>query len=356
MSAQVKGGAVIEPMAKGTEPLLSVKRLAVDFPLASRTVRAIEDVSISLHQGEALGVVGESGAGKTVTALSIMGLLPDPGRVVGGKILFEGASVTEMLPEELRGMRGSEMTMVFQDPQSSLNPVMTAGRQIVETIRAHQSVSRARAWRICEDLLEEVGLPEPRRRARQFPHELSGGMRQRVSIAIAIANAPKLLIADEPTTALDVTVQAEILGLLNRLRVEHRMAMILISHDLAVIAQSVDRVCVMYAGRIVETGSVGQVFKKPQHPYTIGLLASLPPIDRRVHRLRSIPGRPPDRLKMSRGCAFEPRCDFSKKECGLAQPGPTGSGGHLAACLLSEAEKANARVRTGDGVENLGGQ
>lgn len=336
----------------GTE--LSVKRLAVEFATADGSVRSVEDVSFSLGAGEALGIVGESGAGKTVTALSIIGLVPDHCNV-SGRIEFEGRDISSMQEAELRGLRGREIGMVFQDPQSALNPVMTVGRQIVESLRAHQKISRARAWRLCEDLLGEVSLPEPRRRARQYPHELSGGMRQRVGIAIAIANSPKLLIADEPTTALDVTVQAEILGLLNRLRIERGMSLILISHDLAVVAQSVDRVCVIYAGRMVEQGPVGQVFKEPQHPYTIGLIASLPPIDRKVRRLHSIPGRPPDRLDMPPGCRFEPRCEFAKKVCSLAPPGLTGSESHLAACVLDRDERSDARARSESSNRERGG-
>ncbi len=328
-----------------SEPLLSVKRLTVEFPVAKRKVRAVADISFSLNEGEAIGIVGESGSGKTVTALSIMGLLSDPGKVVGGKVVFNGTDITKMHEKELLALRGCEIAMVFQDPQSSLNPVMTVGRQIVETLRAHQKISRARAWRICEDLLDEVGLPEPHRRARQFPHQLSGGMRQRVGIAIAVANAPKLLIADEPTTALDVTVQAEILGLLNRLSIERGMALILISHDLAVVAQAVDRVCVIYAGAMVELGPVGQVFSEPQHPYTMGLLASLPPLNRKVRRLRSISGAPPDRSEMPQGCSFWPRCEFVRKVCSLAPPGLTGSEEHRAACVLNSQERLEARSR-----------
>ncbi len=345
MTDKMDATAYPEQLQAPSEPLLSVKRLTVEFPVAKKKVCAVENISFSIDEGEAIGIVGESGSGKTVTALSIMGLLPDPGKVVGGRVVFEGADISKMQANELFALRGSEIAMVFQDPQSSLNPVMTVGRQIVETLRAHQKISRARAWRMCEDLLDEVGMSEPRRRARQFPHQLSGGMRQRVGIAIAVANSPKLLIADEPTTALDVTVQAEILGLLNRLRIERGMALILISHDLAVVAQAVDRVCVIYAGAMIELGPVGQVFGEPQHPYTMGLLASLPPLDRKVRRLYSIPGRPPDRYEMPQGCSFCPRCEFVRKVCSLAPPGLTGPEEHRAACVLSSQERHDARSK-----------
>lgn len=336
------GGATAE--AHG--PLLAVEGLAVEFPTPRGVVRAVDGVTFAVQGGEALGIVGESGSGKTQTALSIMGLVPPPGRVAAGGVTFQGRDIAALSGDELRGLRGDAVSMVFQDPESALNPVFTVGSQIVETIRAHQSVPRARAWRLCEELLDEVGLPEPRRRARQYPFELSGGMRQRVGIAMAIANGPNLLIADEPTTALDVTVQAEVLDTLDRLRREHGMAMILISHDLAVVANVVDQACVMYAGRVVEHGPAERVFREPQHPYTMGLLASLPPLDRRVRRLHSIPGRPPDRLEVLPGCPFEPRCEFSREECWRAQPAPTGPEGHVAACVLTGEERDEAREVT----------
>ena len=323
-------------------PVIQVRDLCTYFPTARGLVKAVDGVSFELHAGHTLAIVGESGSGKTQLALSIVNLLEDPGEIVGGEVLFGGRDLTKLGRDELEEIRGKGIAMVFQDPLSSINPVYTVGNQIVEAVRRHQSMPKARAWKICEELLDEVEIPEPRKRARQYQHELSGGMRQRVMIAMAIANKPDLLIADEPTTALDVTVQAQILDLLTRLQREHGMALILITHDLGIVAGMADEVQIMYAGHQIEIGTTEDVFYRPQHPYTMGLLASLPRLDRPQEELKPIPGAPPRFTALASGCHFNPRCAWRRQECVDRYPVMKGPTDHPAACVLNDAERAAA--------------
>src|SRR5437660_2902177 len=304
--------------------LLEIRDLSVEFRLQGGAARALDGVSLEVRPGEMLGVVGESGSGKSVTALSVMRLLPSPPvRVVGGQILFEGRELLTMPDPEMRALRGGAIAMVFQDPLSSLNPVLTVGFQVAEAIALHQHVGRAEAWERAVEALRRVRIPDPEVRARQYPHQLSGGQRQRVMIAMAFSCQPRLVIADEPTTALDVTVQRQILQLMRRLRRELGTAIMLITHDLGVIAQTCDRVAVMYAGKVVETAPVAQLFSHPRHPYTRALLASVPRIDstdegkeaRADARLPSILGQPPDLLSIPSGCPFRPRCPDARAAC-----------------------------------------
>jgi oligopeptide/dipeptide ABC transporter ATP-binding protein len=309
-----------------TEPLLEVRDLRTHFFTREGVVRAVDGVSFAVDRGQTLGIVGESGCGKSVTALSIMGLVPKPpARIVGGEVLFEGRDLTLLGERELSDVRGSEIAMVFQDPMTSLNPTLTIGTQLVETIRRHTDVSRQEARRRAVDLLEEVQLPNAGQRLKDYPHRLSGGMRQRVMIAIALSCNPALLIADEPTTALDVTVQAQVLDLLDELRRSHDMAMIFITHDMGVIAEVADEVAVMYAGQIVEHAAVGSLFERPEHPYTEALLGALPQLEdgaARHERLTAIPGRPPALIDPPDGCRFAPRCPFAGESDGCAEHTP----------------------------------
>src|SRR5438270_1593892 len=304
--------------------LLEVRDLSVEFHLQGTAARAVDGISLEVRPGEMLGVVGESGSGKSVTALSIMRLLPSPpGKVVGGQVLFEGRDLLTVPEREMRSLRGGAMAMVFQDPLSSLNPVLTVGFQVAEAIALHQEVGRAEAWERAVEALRRVRIPDPEMKAHQYPHQLSGGQRQRVMIAMAFSCRPRLVIADEPTTALDVTVQRQILQLMARLRREFDTAILLITHDLGVVAQTCDRVAVMYAGKVVETAPVEILFTHPRHPYTRALLASVPRIERpdaseeagyEVH-LPSIPGQPPDLFSIPTGCPFRPRCPDARGEC-----------------------------------------
>ena len=298
------------PSSQDPAPLLEVRNLSISFETHSGVLPAIEDVSFALHPGDILGVVGESGSGKTVTVSSLVGLLPDNARIDGGRILYRGEDLLTLSDEKLEEVRGKEIAMVFQDPMTSLNPVMRVGRQIAEALRIH-GASRSEARERAIELLELVDIPNPRQRYRQFPHELSGGMRQRVVIAVAIANQPSVLIADEPTTALDVTIQAQVLEVLAAGCGAAGASMILVTHDLGVIAEVADRVAVMYAGRIVETGTVETIFHRPRHPYTIGLFTSLPRLDTELEHLRPIPGVPPTLAARPTGCAFHTRCALS---------------------------------------------
>ncbi len=291
-------------------PLLTVENLSVRFKTPDQVINAVNGVSFSLNTGETLGIVGESGSGKTVTVLSILGLIPKPpGEITGGRALFEGQDLLPLSTEALRSIRGQEISMVFQDPMTSLNPVMKVGEQLREALWTHEpSESKSSHRRRGIELLDMVGIPQPERRYNQFPHEYSGGMRQRAMIAMAMANRPKLLIADEPTTALDVTIQAQVIETLKAAREEMGAASILITHDLGLVSQIADRVIVMYAGRIVEEGRIGDIFSRPRHPYTIGLLASIPSIKQKRTKLYSIPGQPPDMANVPPGCPFHPRC------------------------------------------------
>jgi len=301
--------------------LLEVRNLETTFAVDDGAFRAVDGVSFSLEPGRTLGLVGESGCGKSVTALSIMGLIPNPpGRVTGGEIFFEGVDLLKLSARQLRELRGDRISMIFQEPMSSLNPAFTIGAQIVEGILRHRPMGNAAAKRRAIEMLERVRIPSPAQRFDDYPHRLSGGMRQRVMIAMALACEPKLLIADEPTTALDVTIQAQILDLMRTLREETGTAIMLITHDLGVVAELADDVAVMYSGRIVEHASVAALFAEPQHPYTIGLLGSIPKLHVEQERLVSIDGQVPDPLVPVAGCRFNPRCPFADDQCRRADP------------------------------------
>jgi len=318
-------------------PLLEISDLAVSIPTDSGTIEAVRGISLAVGRGETVGVVGESGSGKTMLALSVMGLLPRTARV-RGSIQLGGTELLGGSAAQWQAIRGSQVAMVFQDPMTALNPMYTIGWQVAECILLHRKVSRGAAWNRAIELLDAVGLPEPARMAKRYPHQLSGGMRQRVVIAIAIANEPQLLIADEPTTALDVTVQAQILDLLASVRRQSSAAMLLITHDLGVVAGVADRVLVMYAGRAAEIGGVDEVFAEPGMPYTAGLLASLPSLEHRSERLPAIPGTPPTGFGYGPGCAFAPRCPLAAEPC-ATQPALTDIGaGHVAACHFAGPE------------------
>ncbi len=316
-------------------PLLEISDLAVAFRTEQGEVEALSGVSFSIEEGESFGVVGESGSGKSLTALSVLGLIPDPpGRVTRGEIRFAGQVLDA---NAQRRLRGRDIAMIFQEPMSALNPVFTVGEQVAEGLRVHEKLSRRAARDRAAQLLGHVGIPDPVRRLAQYPHELSGGMRQRVMIAAALACRPRLLIADEPTTALDVTIQAQILSLLAELQRETGMAVMLITHDLGVIAQVVRRVAVMYAGRVVETGPVLDVFETPGHPYTRALLRSIPSLADDVARLPAIPGSVPTPAAWPAGCRFHPRCAFTQPACTEAVPPPRQvAPAHHAACILAE--------------------
>jgi len=324
--------------ARAHAPLLAVEDLRVCFRTEDGLVRAVDGISLQLEPGGTLGIVGESGSGKTVAGLSILGLTRAQGAHVSGRILFGGRDLLALDEQALRQVRGNEIAMVFQDPLSSLHPLYRVGAQIVEAIRAHRPVSKAAARARAIELLDMVGIPDPGRRVDAYPHELSGGMRQRVMIAMALSNEPRLLIADEPTTALDVTVQAQILALLRRLQDELAMALVLVTHDLGVVADMADQIAVMYAGQIVETASAEQIFDAPEHPYTWGLLQSIPTLDGpREELLAPIPGSPPSPLAPPSGCRFHPRCPYAQPDHALLEPPlePTpGDPRHLVACLL----------------------
>jgi peptide/nickel transport system ATP-binding protein len=314
--------------------VLDVRDLRTSFFLEDGEARAVDGVSLRLPAGGVLGLVGESGCGKSMTALSVMRLVPPPGRIVGGQVVLEGQDLLGLPERAMRAVRGTGLAMVFQEPMTSLNPVFTVGNQIAEAIWLHGSVSRADAWERAVTLLAEVGIPEPAHRARDYPHQLSGGMRQRVMIAIAISCTPRVLIADEPTTALDVTIQAEILELLGTLRERHGMAVLLITHDLGVVAEQADTVAIMYAGRIVEEAPVLDIFDHPLHPYTQALFRSIPGVGGRRERLETIPGQVPDLRRLPSGCAFRDRCPRAIPECAAAVPPlEEKAPGHTAACI-----------------------
>jgi peptide/nickel transport system ATP-binding protein len=319
--------------ADDTDVLLDIEDLTVTFPTEDGLVHAVRGVSYQLRRGEALGIVGESGSGKSVTSLAVMGLLPKNARVTGSARLL-GRQLIGLNDAKLSEVRGNKLAMIFQDPLTSLNPVYTVGKQLAEAVHAHHEVSKEQAFRRAVELLDTVGIPYPEQRVHSYPHELSGGMRQRVVIAIAMANDPDVIIADEPTTALDVTVQAQVLEALERARRATNAALVLITHDLGVIAGHVERVNVMYAGKLVESGSVDEIFYRPRMPYTLGLLGSLPRLDEtRGVRLTPILGTPPSLLNLPPGCPFAPRCPMAEQLCREEEPGllPV-SGSHAAAC------------------------
>lgn len=304
-----------------TQTLLEVKGLKTEFKRDGSSVLAVAGVDFHINKGEVLGLVGESGCGKSVTSLSIMRLLKDtPGRIAGGSVLFEGKDLVQLPEKDMRRYRGNELAMIFQEPMTSLNPVLRIGKQLEESIMLHLGYGRKKAREHAIESLKLVGIPRADEVVDDYPHQLSGGMRQRVMIAMAMACNPKLLIADEPTTALDVTIQAQILELMNRLKKEQNMGMLLITHDLGVVAEMCDRVVVMYAGRVVEEASVTELFENPQHPYTKGLIASVPKLRQKVHRLESIPGNVPDLRNMPPGCKFAPRCPYVMERCLSQEP------------------------------------
>jgi peptide/nickel transport system ATP-binding protein len=303
-----------------TTPVLSVRNLKVQFPTRRGTLTAIDDVSFDIAPGEVLGVVGESGAGKSITGTAIIGLIEPPGRVAAGEIYLRGARIDTLPPEEMRKIRGKRIGMVFQDPLTSLNPLYTVGQQLVETITTHTNLTPTQARQKALSLLTEVGIPAPEARIDNYPHQFSGGMRQRVVLALALAAEPELVIADEPTTALDVSVQAQIIALLKRLCSQHGAAVMLITHDMGVIAETADRVAVMYAGRIAEIGPVRDVIKEPLHPYTKGLMGSIPSLTGDSERLTQIPGSMPRLTAIPSGCAFHPRCPRAFVPCDTFRP------------------------------------
>jgi len=315
-----------------TAPTLSVENLQTHFFTKAGVVRAVDGVSFRVDRGEVLGLVGESGSGKSITGFSILGLVDPPGRVVGGRILFQGEDLAALPAERLRQLRGNRIAMIFQDPMMTLNPVLRVETQMVETIQAHERVSRAEAVARCRDALGRVGIPSPEERLKAYPHQFSGGMRQRVAIAIALLHKPDLIIADEPTTALDVTIQAQILAQVQTLCRETGTALIWVSHDLAVVAALADRICVMYAGKVVETGTVDEVIDRPAHPYTIGLIGSVPGDRPRGANLFQIPGMAPSPLSLPEGCAFRPRCGHASEAC-LAAPETTSQGDRAFRCF-----------------------
>jgi oligopeptide/dipeptide ABC transporter ATP-binding protein len=320
-------------------PLLEVKDLYTEFRTGVGVVRAVDGISYTVEPGETVAIVGESGSGKSVSALSLLRLIPDPpGQISGGEIWFAGRDLMTLSEEEMRQIRGGDIGMVFQEPMTSLNPVLTIGRQITETIEQHRGGDVGAAQRRAIELLGLVGIADAERRLRQYPHQLSGGMRQRVMIAIALACDPKLIIADEPTTALDVTIQAQILELMQELTRRLGVALIVITHNLGVVARYAQRVNVMYAGRIVESGSAAALYHNPRHPYTIALLRSVPRLDRpRQSRLDPIDGAPPDLTRLDLGCSFRARCRFAIEKCAAAKPPllPAGAPGQLSACFRS---------------------
>ncbi len=299
--------------------LLEVKNLQTHFPTRAGLVKAVNDVSFYINEGELLGLVGESGCGKSITALSLMRLIAPPGKIVGGSIAFKGEDLLNASNERMREIRGDDISMIFQDPMTSLNPVYTVGEQIAEALRLHRKLNKKDAWNAAIEAMKEVSIPDPSRRVSDYPHQLSGGMRQRVMIAMALACEPELLIADEPTTALDVTIQAQILELLNELRQTRKLAVLLITHDLGVVAEVADRVCVMYTGKIVEESGVDELFEQPKHPYTQGLLKSVPKLrgigEAKETRLSTIEGTVPSPTNLPEGCHFAPRCEFRMDIC-----------------------------------------
>ena len=314
--------------------LLEVRNLRVEFPSRRGNLLALDDISFSIAPGEVLGVVGESGAGKSLTGSAIIGLLDPPGRIAGGQILLAGERIDNLPYEQMRAIRGRKIGAIFQDPLTSLNPLYTIGRQLIETIRTHLPLSADQARERAIKLLQETGIPAAEQRLEQYPHQFSGGMRQRVVIALALAAEPQLIVADEPTTALDVSIQAQIISLIRRLCKEHGTAVMLVTHDMGVIAETCDRVAVMYAGRIVEVGPVADVIHRPSHPYTVGLMGSIPSMDEDRERLLQIDGAMPRLNAIPTGCAFNPRCPQAFDRCRRERPDLANAGPTRAACWL----------------------
>ncbi len=324
------------------EPLLEVRHLRVEFPTRRGTLLAIDDVSFDIAPGEILGVVGESGAGKSLTGAAIIGLLEPPGRIASGEVLLEGQRIDNLPPERMRAIRGRKIGAIFQDPLTSLNPLYTIGRQLIETIQTHLPVGAEEAKQRAIRLLQETGIPAAESRIEQYPHQFSGGMRQRVVIALALAAEPKLIVADEPTTALDVSIQAQIIALLKRLCRDHGAAVMLVTHDMGVIAETCDRVAVMYAGRIVEIGPVQDVIHVPAHPYTVGLMGSIPSMAEERERLLQIEGSMPRLNAIPSGCAFNPRCPKVFERCRSERPDLRAAARTRAACWLVDGEAKRA--------------
>jgi peptide/nickel transport system ATP-binding protein len=323
-------------------PLLEVRNLRIEFPTRRGTLLAVDDVSFSIAPGEVLGVVGESGAGKSLTGAAIIGLLEPPGRIAAGEVKLNGLRIDNLPPDEMRKVRGREIGAIFQDPLTSLNPLYTVGQQLVETITTHLHVSQAEARRRALALLESTGIPAADRRIDHYPHQFSGGMRQRVVIALALAAEPKLVIADEPTTALDVSIQAQIIALIKTLCREKQTAVMLVTHDMGVIAETADRVAVMYAGRVAEIGPVADVIHRPQHPYTKGLMGSIPSMTSEAERLTQIEGSMPRLTAIPTGCAFNPRCPSAMPRCTVERPDLLPAGQSQAACWLHVATAGRA--------------
>jgi oligopeptide/dipeptide ABC transporter ATP-binding protein len=329
------------------EHLLEVSDLRTYFPTRAGLVKAVDGVSFHIAAGELLGLVGESGCGKSITALSVMRLISPPGEIAGGSIRFKGEELLTASDERIREIRGNDIAMIFQDPMTSLNPVYTVGEQIAEALRLHRKLDRKKAWQAAIEAMREVSIPSPERRASDYPHQLSGGMRQRVMIAMALACDPELLIADEPTTALDVTIQAQILELLDELRKTRKLAVLLITHDLGVVAEVADRVCVMYTGKIVEESGVRELFADPKHPYSRGLLRSVPKLTEagmtKAERLRTIEGTVPSPTALPPGCHFAPRCEFRLERCTHGEiPFYVATDGSAVRCVLFDGEPASA--------------
>jgi len=323
-------------------PLLEVRNLRVEFPTRRGTLTALNDVSFTIEPGEVLGVVGESGAGKSMTGAAIIGLLEPPGRIAGGQVLLNGKRIDNLPYEQMRRIRGKEIGAIFQDPLTTLNPLYSVGRQLAETMTTHLPIGPGEARKRAIEWLELVGIPAAAQRVDSYPHEFSGGMRQRVVIALALCAEPKLIVADEPTTALDVSIQAQVIALLKSLAREKGTAMMLVTHDMGVIAETADRVAVMYAGRIVEIGPVREVVKHANHPYSAGLMASIPPLDRRVERLAQIEGSMPRLSSIPAGCAYNPRCPRVFDRCRVERPELMAAGTTSAACWLYAANPAEA--------------
>ncbi len=332
------------------EVLLSVHDLRTYFDTMDGTVKAVDGVDLDVRSGRTLGLVGESGCGKSITALSILRLIERPGRIVGGNVMLGDVDLLSLSDQQIRAVRGDRVSMIFQEPMTSLNPVYTCGRQISEAVLAHRSVGRREAEARAIEMLAQVGIPDPKRRAKQFPHELSGGMRQRVMIAMALSTDPELLIADEPTTALDVTIQAQIFELIRALREKRRMSMLLITHDLGVIAEMSDEVIVMYAGKVFERSDVATVLERPHNPYTKGLLASIPRLGERRKRLEVIRGVVPNPLNLPTGCLFKRRCPYAMPICDSPPPLKEVAAGHTSRCWLESdgSRPANAVARAAD--------
>ncbi|WP_374665081.1 ABC transporter ATP-binding protein [Ramlibacter sp.] len=329
-------------------PLLEVVDLRTHFDTLAGTVKSVDGVSFTVRAGQTLGIVGESGCGKSVTAMSILRLVPTPPARHAGAVRYRGANLLQVSEREMRRVRGDRISMIFQEPMTSLNPVMSVGRQIAESVQQHQGLGRTEAMARAVEMLKLVQIPEAERRANEYPHQLSGGMRQRVMIALALACRPELLIADEPTTALDVTIQAQILDLIARLQRELGMGMILITHDLGVVAETCDRVVVMYAGRKVEEADVTDLFERPRHPYTRALMASMPSMNTHAKRLSEIPGIVPALHDLGPGCAFAPRCALAAERCRTERPELRGEG-HVAACFaVEEGRVPEAPVTAGE--------